>query len=66
VVTSSAAVAPFLKETGTIPQNVNWAIQSSLAVTMLGGEGPKSPAKTREQSIANSIQASVLILVESE
>jgi len=62
VVTSSAALAPFLERTGTMPQNVNWAVHSSLAVTLLGKEGAKPQARTREQSISDTLRASVLIL----
>lgn len=62
VVSSSAAIAPFLDRTGTVPQNVNWAVHSSLAVTMLGKEGIKQQPKTREQSIADTLRASVLVI----
>lgn len=62
VVTSSAAVAHFIKRTGTIPQNVNWAAKSSLAVTLLGKEGPARKQMTREAAIEEAIAASVLII----
>lgn len=65
VVTSSAAIAPFLERTGTIPQNVNWAVHSSLAVTLLGAEGAKVPGKTRKQSISHTIRASVLVFTQT-
>lgn len=65
IVTSSAAVAPFIERTGTIPQNVNWAVHSSLATTLLGIEGPRPQIRTRAQAIADTIKASVLILVDS-
>lgn len=62
VVTSSAALAPFLERTGTVPQNVNWAVHSSLAVTLLGKEGGKPQPRTRDESIAQALRASVLVL----
>ena len=66
VITSSAAIAPFLEQTGTIPQNVNWAVHSSLAVTLLGKEGAAVQPRPREQSIAHAVRASVLVLAQDE
>lgn len=67
VVTSTASIAPFLERTGTIPQNVNWAVHASLAVTLLGREGTKTTqSRTREQSIADAMRASVLIVLNEE
>lgn len=66
VVTSSAAIAPFLERTGTIPQNVGWAVHASLAVTLLGREGTKTQSRTREQAIADTLRASVLILANED
>ena len=34
VVTASAAIIPFLSATGTLPQNVNWAIKSDFALPL--------------------------------
>lgn len=28
IITSSAAIIPFIKESGTLPQNVNWAVKA--------------------------------------
>lgn len=64
IVTSSAAIAPFVERTGTIPQNVNWAVHSSLATTLLGIEGQRPPVRTRTQAIADALKASVLILID--
>jgi len=63
VVTSTAAIAPFLKRTGALPQNVNWAARASLAVGLIGQESPARPTQTRELAIGNAIASSVLILV---
>lgn len=66
IVTSSAAIAPFLERTGTIPQNVNWAAHSSLAVTLLGKEGVSMPPRSRDESIAYTIRAAVLVIAQSD
>lgn len=66
VVSSSAAVAPFIERTGTLPQNVNWAVHTSLAVTLLGREGPQPATRTRDEAIADALRASVLIVVRGE
>lgn len=62
VVSSTAAIEPFFKRTGTMPQNVSWAVHSSLAVTLLGREGDKVPSTTRERAIERAISASVLVV----
>jgi S1-C subfamily serine protease len=61
IVSSTASIAPFFERTGTIPQNVNWAVHSSLAVALLGLEGQKPLVRTRAQAIADTVKASVLI-----
>ncbi len=66
VVSSSAAISPFIERTGTLPQNVNWAVHSSLAVILLGHEGPQPATRTRDQAITNTMRASVLIVVRGE
>lgn len=66
VVTSSAAIAPFLAATGTVPQNVNWAVHSSLAISLLGTEGPAGQSLTRDQAIARAIKASVLVIAQED
>ena len=37
VVTSTAAVQSFLKYTGTLPQNINWAVKSEYLHPLLSG-----------------------------
>lgn len=64
VITSTAAIAPFLQQTGTIPQNVNWAVHSSLAVTLLGKESENQPATTRKVAIDRALAAAVLIVAK--
>lgn len=63
VVTSTAAITPFLRRTGALPQNVNWAARASLAVGLIGQESPARATQTRELAISNAIASSVFILV---
>jgi S1-C subfamily serine protease len=43
VITSTAAVQPFLEVSGALPQNVNWAIKSDFLIPMVGAAvAPKS------------------------
>lgn len=66
IVSSSAAVAAFLKKTGTIPQNVNWATRASMAVPMVRSKGKNRTPSTREATVKDAIDASVLVITESE
>lgn len=38
VITSSAAVSAFLRLTGTLPQNVNWAVKANYLTSMVGDQ----------------------------
>jgi S1-C subfamily serine protease len=46
VVTSTAAIMPFLRETGTLPQNVNWAISAEFARPLF-----RAPASTPSSEV---------------
>ena len=64
IVTSSVAILPFLKESGTLPQNVNWTVKADYLRPMI--ELPEIEQKNldREQIISH-IQKSVF-LIEAE
>jgi S1-C subfamily serine protease len=52
VVTSSAAVAPFLAATGTLPQSINWAIKADYAKPLFNAPSVSLPlAKNRSEAI---------------
>jgi S1-C subfamily serine protease len=61
MISSSVAIMPFLKESGTLPQNINWAIKSDYIRPLL--DLPEEPQKslTREVVIEKAKQATVLI-----
>jgi S1-C subfamily serine protease len=62
IVTSSAAVAHFLQASGTLPQNVNWAVKSEYAA-MLFDAPPAGPAPTehRVEAVTRAMKATCLI-----
>jgi S1-C subfamily serine protease len=64
VVTSSAAVQYFLKMTGTLPQNVNWAIKAEYAKLLFNP--PNSPGGPKDsESLLDAVKKS-LCLIEVE
>lgn len=61
VVTSSAAISAFLKLTGTLPQNVNWAVKGSYILTILSD---KLELETRSQppDIVEMVKSAVVFI----
>lgn len=43
VVTSTAAVIPFIEETGALPQNINWGVKSEYALILSDQDPGKTP-----------------------
>lgn len=61
VVVAAAAIAPFLENTGTLPQNLNWAVKAEYA-SVLFEEPPRLlPTATREEAIRRVEQALCLV-----
>ena len=63
VVTSSAAVRAFLSMTGTLPQNLNWAVKAEYARPLFDVPPAQPPASTRRAAIDRALQATCLIEV---
>ena len=61
VATSSAAIGPFLEQTGTLPQNVNWAIKSEYLSLLTGISGREVSGRSRQDAIDTAIEASCRI-----
>lgn len=61
IITSTASVANFIKETGTLPQNVNWAIKADYARPLFDPPVSTSPANNRDEAIKNAEAATVFI-----
>lgn len=53
IITSSAAIPYFVKETGTLPQNVNWAIKADYLRPMIDLPEVEQQKLSREQLIDN-------------
>jgi S1-C subfamily serine protease len=51
IVTATAAILPFLKATGALPQNVNWAVKAEYARLLFDVPAPRGHAITREAAI---------------
>ena len=64
IITSSAAILPFIKESGTLPQNVNWAVKADYLRPLI--ELPKAEQKEfrREQLIKHVKKSTFLIETE--
>jgi len=63
LVTSTASVRAFFQATGTLPQDVNWAVKSDLAQPWVESVAPpKEVALSREAAIQRARAASCLIL----
>jgi len=63
MVVSSAAVRSFLSVTGTLPQNLNWAVKADYAKPLFDLPPAQPPASTRRAAIDRALQATCLIEV---
>jgi S1-C subfamily serine protease len=61
VVTSTAAVVAFLEGTGTLPQNVNWAVKSEYATPLFPSSTSQAPAKSRGEAVGQVMKAACMI-----
>jgi len=64
VVTATEAILAFVQVTGTLPQNINWAVKAEYARPLFDQPVPRPPAKTRSEAIQRATQASCLVLAE--
>lgn len=61
VVTSTAALLAFLEGTGTLPQNVNWAVKSEYATLLFQAPAKQAPASSRTEAISSATKATCMI-----
>jgi S1-C subfamily serine protease len=61
VVTSSAAVRAFLAVTGTVPQNLNWAVKAEYALPLFEPPPAQPPAHSRRAAIDRGLRATCMI-----
>jgi len=65
VVTATAAIATFIKQTGTLPQNVNWGVKADYLIPMVDSlETPNTKANNRQEAIELVKKALCLITVQ--
>ncbi len=63
VVTSSAAVRAFLAVTGTLPQNLNWAVKAEYAMPLFEQPPVQPRADSRRAAIDRALKATCMIEV---
>ena len=56
VVTSTAAIMPFLRETGTLPQNVNWAISAEFARPLFRAPASSPPSEVQPPDVVDYVR----------
>ena len=61
IITSTASVSNFIRETGTLPQNVNWAVKSEYSRPLFDPPLSDSQVSNREQAIKKAQAATVFI-----
>lgn len=61
IITSTAAISRFIKESGTLPQNVNWAVKADYLRLMIDLPEAQQTDLDREQLIAHVKKATFLI-----
>ena len=64
IVVSTAAIETFVARTGTLPQNVNWAVKAEYALPLFEAPPPSATAVSRRQAIENTLAATCLIEAE--
>jgi S1-C subfamily serine protease len=63
VVAASASIRPFLSATGTLPQNINWAVKADYAMPLFD-QPPVVSANSRAEVIKLALSATCLIDVD--
>jgi hypothetical protein len=66
VVIATASTPAFLRLTGNLPQNVNWAVKSAYASAMLDGPSKLRAAIDRGAAIQRTVRATCRVLAEGE
>lgn len=66
VITSTAGILSFIKESGTLPQNVNWAVKADYLRPMIELPTIYKKPLSREQAIAAAKKATFLIETDSQ
>lgn len=59
--TSSAAIIPFLKATGALPQNVSWAVKAEYAVPLFDRPARLNSTADRGAAVERAKRATCLV-----
>jgi hypothetical protein len=57
IVAATAAILPFFEKTGSLPQNINWAIKAPYASLLFEAQKSLAPTKSRAEAIERVQQA---------
>jgi S1-C subfamily serine protease len=61
IITSTVAILPFIKESGTLPQNINWAVKADYLRPLI--ELPEmEPAELNREQIINHVKESTFFI----
>jgi len=64
IITSTAAILPFIRESGTLPQNINWAVKADYLRPLI--ELPEmKPAELNREQLINHVKES-MVFIEAE
>jgi len=66
VVVATASTLPFLRETGTLPQNVSWAVKAAFAVPLFDQPPRVPPIAQRTEIIRRALRATCFVTVSVE
>jgi len=66
IISSSAAILPFLANTGTIPQNINWAVKADYLRPLVDLPSDKAIKLNRDELIEKARRSVVLIEATNE
>jgi S1-C subfamily serine protease len=61
IIIATASLSEFLKETGSLPQNVNWAVRGALARPLFDVPVPPARVSNRDATISRAIEATCLV-----
>ncbi len=61
IITSSAAVRPFLAATGALPQGINWAVKADHAMPLFDEPPPQAPAASKAEATERALRATCAV-----
>jgi len=64
ILTLSASASTFLQATGSLPQNVNWAVKSVYASAIFDGPARLAPSTDRSAAIQRTVRATCRVIGE--